>query len=67
MRFTAFPVRVGPRILSLERVDNFGRGELFSGRKKNTSSAKADRSGDVNLYCMQMSLVMSMRFIFSGD
>ena len=35
MRFRAFPERVGPRILSLERVDNFGRTELFSGRKKN--------------------------------
>ena len=30
----AFPKRVGPRILSLERVDNFGTSEHFSGREK---------------------------------
>ena len=35
MRFRAFPERIGPRILSLERVDNFGTSEHFSGRKKN--------------------------------
>ena len=44
MRFRAFPERVGPRILSLERVliklsfervDNFGKSEHFSGGKKN--------------------------------
>ena len=34
MLFRAFPERVGSRILSLERADNFGRSELFSGRKK---------------------------------
>ena len=66
MRFRDFPERVGPRILSLERVDNFGRSELFSGRKK-TLSAKADWSGVVNFYCMQMRLVISVRFIFDDD
>ena len=38
MRFRAFPERVGPRILSLERVDNFGTSEHFSGGKKILSS-----------------------------
>ena len=40
MRFRAFPQRVGQRILSLERIDNFGRSELFSGRKKKTLIGK---------------------------
>ena len=34
MQFRAFPERVGPRILSLERVDNFGTSEHFIGGKK---------------------------------
>ena len=34
MRFRAFPERVGPRILSRERVDNFGTSKPFSGPKK---------------------------------
>ena len=34
MRFRAFPDRLGPRILSLERVDNVGTSEHFSGLKK---------------------------------
>ena len=34
MRFRAFSERVGPQILSLERVDNFGTSEHSSGRKK---------------------------------
>ena len=34
MQFRAFPERVDPRILSLERFDKFGTSEHFSGRKK---------------------------------
>ena len=34
MRFRAFPERVGARILSLQRVDNFGISEHSSGRRK---------------------------------
>ena len=30
MRFRAFPERVGPRILLLERADKIGTGEHFS-------------------------------------
>ena len=38
VRFRAFPVRVGPRILSLERAHYyFGTSEHFSGRKKEQS------------------------------
>ena len=33
-RRRAFPERVGPRILSLERVDYFGTSEYFSSRKR---------------------------------
>ena len=40
MRFRAFPERISPRILSLERVDNFGTSEHFSGRKKNPNSQR---------------------------
>ena len=32
--YRAFPERVGPRILSLESVDYFGKTDHFSGRKK---------------------------------
>ena len=36
IKFRAFPKRVGPRILSLESVDDFGASEHYlSGRKKN--------------------------------
>ena len=34
MRFRAFSERVCPRILSFERVDNFGTSEHFTGQKK---------------------------------
>ena len=33
MRFRTFPKRVGPRILSLESVDYFGKSEQKSGQK----------------------------------
>ena len=65
MRFRDFPQWVSPRILSLERVDNFGTSEHFSGQKKKkeqSSLAKANWSGVVNFSCSQMSLVMSMLF-----
>ena len=66
MRFRAFPEQVCPRIVSLERVDNFGTSEHFSGREKKKSNLSY-WSGVLNFYCMQMSLVMSMRFIFGND
>ena len=65
MRFRAFPERIGSRILSLERVllklllervDNFGTSEHFSGRKKRSLLAKTNRSGVVNFSRMQMNL-----------
>ena len=34
MRFRAFPERVGPQILSLERVDNFGTSDTSMVEKK---------------------------------
>ena len=36
-RSRAFPQLVGPRILSLESVDNFETSDFFSGRKKEQS------------------------------
>ena len=69
MRFRAFPERVRPPILSFERVDNLGTSEHFSGRKKkkNLNYKAYNWSGVVNFDCMQMSLVMDMRFIFGDD
>ena len=70
IKFRAFPKRVGPRILSLESVDYSGTSEhSVTGRKKKKESslAKLLWSGIVNFHCMQMSLVMSMRFIFGDD
>ena len=58
MRFRAFPERVGPRTLSLERVDNFGTSEQL---------AKTNWSGVVNFHRMQVNLLMSLRFIFDDD
>ena len=67
LRFRDFPERVGPRILSLENVDFFGTSEYFGGRKKsNLNKQKTNWSGVVNFHCMQMSLEMSMRFIFGS-
>ena len=71
-RSRAFPERVGPRILSLQNVDYLGTSDYFSSRKKKNNlneqnfDGGANWSGVVNFHCMQMSLVMSMRFIF-GD
>ena len=66
----SFPKRVGPQILLLESIDYFGTSDNFSGRKKN-NLAEQNFDGEanwlaVNFHGMQMSLVMSMRFIF-GD
>ena len=50
-------------------LGNFGASEHFSGRQKKKEESwleKANWSRVVNFYCMQMSLVMSLRFIF-GD
>ena len=38
MPFRAFPERVDPQMLLLERVDNFGTSEHFSGWKKKEES-----------------------------
>ena len=69
LRFRAFPERFCPRILSLENVDYFEIRELFGGRKKkeNYNYEKANCLGLVNCHCMQMNLVLSMRFIFGDD
>ena len=68
----AFPARLDPRILSVESVDYFGTSDYFSRRKKRNNldeqnfGCEANWSGVVNCSCMQMSLKMSIRFIF-GD
>ena len=38
--YRAFPERIGPRILSLESVDYFGRTDHFSVRKKEKNNLK---------------------------
>ena len=65
----SFPKRVGPQILLLESIDYFGTSDNFSGRKKNNLAeqnfdGEANWLAVVNFHGMQMSLVMSMRFIF---
>ena len=67
IKFRAFLEQVSPWILSLERVDYFGTSKHFSGRKKTNSINKTSIMSVVNFHCMQMSLVMSMQFIFSDD
>ena len=65
---SSFPERVGPRTLSLESVDYFGTSEYFSGREKEESlRANLRWWGVGNFHCMQMSLVMVMRFISGYD
>ena len=65
---SSFPERVGPRILSLESVDYFETSEYFSCREKEESLwAKLRWWGVGNFHCMQMSLVMVMRFISGYD
>ena len=73
MRFRAFPDWVGPRILSPKSVDYFGTSELSSGRKKKrifiSKTLMVGLTGRVleNFHCMQISLVMSMRFFVGED
>ena len=69
MRFRAFLERIGPLILSLESVDYFGTSDHFNGQKKKNVNhqnfnGEANWSGVVNFHCIQVSLVMSMGFIF---
>ena len=59
-----FRERDGPRILSLKSVDYFGTSEYFS---ENFDVEAINWSGVGNFLCMQVSLVMSMRFIFGDD
>ena len=59
-------------MLSLESVDYFGTSDYFSGRKKKNLDeqnfdGETNWSGVVNFHCIQMSLVMSIRFIFGHD
>ena len=67
----AFSERVGSRIPLLESV---GTSDYFSGRNKKNSNlnehnfdSEDNWSGVVNFHCTQMSLVMSIRFIFGND
>ena len=60
----AFLKRVGLRILLLESVDYFGESEYF---RENFNGEAINWSGVVHFHCVQMSLVMSMQFIFSDD
>ena len=59
--FRAFPERVGPRILSLERVDYFGTSEHYW-----VFFSKTATEGVVNFYWMQMCLEMNiwLKFIY---
>ena len=62
----AFPERVGPQI----SVDYFRTSKHFSGRKKKRIIFKISKTlivSVVNFHGMEMSLVMSMRFIFGDD
>ena len=44
LRFSAFPDRVSPRILSLESVDFFETSEHFSGREKKNEEEEEEES-----------------------
>ena len=66
IKFRAFLQEDGPCILPLKSVNYFGTSEHYSGRKKRTIFLKLAKPGwlsVVNFHCMQMGLVMSMRFI----
>ena len=67
-----FPERVGPRILLLESVHYFGTSDSSVVEKKNNFheqnfDGEDNWSGVVNFHCMQVSLLMSRRFIFGDD
>ena len=64
MKFRALPEGVGPRILSLESVNYFGTSEHFRVVKK---KIRVLISKTAKIGCMQIGLVMSMRFIFGDD
>ena len=59
----AFPERVGSRILLLESVGTSGKKNL----NEHNFDGEVNWSGVVNIHCMQMSFVMSIRFIFGDD
>ena len=58
---SSFPERNGPLILLPESIDYFGKNEYFS---ENFNGEAINWSGVVNFLCMQMSLAISMHFIF---
>ena len=58
---SSFPERNGPLILLPESIDYFGKSEYFS---ENFNGEAINWSGVVNFLCMQMSLAISMHFIF---
>jgi len=60
IKFRAFSEQVCSRILSLERVDYFGKRENYRSRKKKRRTLYHIKQNCVGL-------VMSMRFIFSDD
>ena len=67
-----FPERVGPRILLLESVDNFGTSDSSVVEKKDNFyeqnfDGEDNWSGVINFHCIQVSLLMSRRFIFGDD
>ena len=70
-RCRAFPEQVSPWILSLESINYFRTSEYFSHQKKKKNcyeeilvGRQTDR-GVVNSHCMQISLVMNMRFFLA--
>ena len=63
IKFRAIREGVGPRILSLESVDYFGASQHYW----EYELLKLPWSGVVNFHCMQMSLGMSVWFIFGDD
>ena len=63
-RCRAFREPVCSRILLLESVDYFRTSEYFT---EKFDGGAINWSGVVNVHCMKMSLVMSMRFIFGDD
>ena len=73
-KMSSFSGTVGSRFLSLESVDYFGTSDYFNlvvEKKKNLNEQNFDGeaiwSDVVNVHCLQMSLVMSLRFIFGAD
>ena len=64
IKFRAFQEWVSPQILSLGSINYFGTTEHFSGQKKKNLNLIVSV---VNFHCMQMSLVMSMQFIFRDN